>query len=168
MSAVIETTQTQPLSLLTPKQLAFVNHFIETKNGTQAAKLAGYAGNDVTLAVVAYENLRKPQIVSALNARLQAFQIGADEVLAELGQIARFPLEKCGTEDSPVKTTDKLKALDMAGKYLQLWDKPQQEASLTPESIELIGQSLLSAMQEAAARKRLSEGESQVIDVQAE
>lgn len=47
---------------LTPKQIAFARHFAATKNGTESARVAKYKGNDATLAAVAYENLRKPQI----------------------------------------------------------------------------------------------------------
>ena len=47
---------------LTPKQKAFADYYIECGNATEAARKAGYKGNDVTLAAAGYENLRKPQI----------------------------------------------------------------------------------------------------------
>lgn len=38
-------------------------------NATEAARRAGYEGNDVTLAAVGSENLRKPLIAEAIKAR---------------------------------------------------------------------------------------------------
>lgn len=49
---------------LTLKQQAFVDSFIgiAAGNATEAARLAGYKGNDVTLGAVGAENIKKPQI----------------------------------------------------------------------------------------------------------
>lgn len=52
---------------LTYKQQAFVDCY--TNNATEAAKLAGYKGNKVTLASVGKENLRKPLIIEAIEKR---------------------------------------------------------------------------------------------------
>ena len=50
---------------LTPKQKAFCEEYVKNGgNGTKAAKDAGYKGKDAILSAVAYENLRKPQIIS--------------------------------------------------------------------------------------------------------
>jgi len=43
---------------LTIKQQKFVDSY--SGNATEAARLAGYAGNDTTLASIGNENLRKP------------------------------------------------------------------------------------------------------------
>lgn len=52
---------------LTHKQFNFVQHYIANSgNGVKAARDAGYKGNDVTLAQVATENLRKPHIQSEI------------------------------------------------------------------------------------------------------
>jgi phage terminase small subunit len=68
-------------------------------NGTEAARVAGYKGNDVTLSAVAHENLRKPQIVSFIamlrsEAEKQAAGkiLSATEVLVGLTRIARADL----------------------------------------------------------------------------
>lgn len=52
---------------LTAKQRKFVA--VYDGNGTRSARLAGYAGTDGVLAQVAHENLRKPEIVTAIEAR---------------------------------------------------------------------------------------------------
>lgn len=52
---------------LTAKQIKFIEAY--SGNGVEAAKLAGYKGNDNTLAQVAHENLRKPEIADAIKSR---------------------------------------------------------------------------------------------------
>jgi len=53
--------------LLTEKQNRFIYFYIEGNgNATQAARLAGYKGNDITLAAVGAENLRKPLIMAEI------------------------------------------------------------------------------------------------------
>ena len=52
---------------LTTKQLKFKEGVIKGLNGTEAARQAGYKGNDVTLGAVAYENLNKPHIKQAID-----------------------------------------------------------------------------------------------------
>lgn len=52
---------------LSPKQQAFVD--VYDGNATEAAKIAGYKGNEKTLSVVGSENLAKPYIWAAIQAR---------------------------------------------------------------------------------------------------
>lgn len=56
-----------PPKKLSAKQAAFVAAY--AGNGTEAARLAGYKGSDATLAQVASENLRKPDVAAAIEAR---------------------------------------------------------------------------------------------------
>lgn len=56
---------------LTPKQQMFVSEYLKTGNATEAARRAGYKGNDVTLCAVGAENLRKPQVADAIKAKNQ-------------------------------------------------------------------------------------------------
>lgn len=55
---------------LSAKQLRFIAAY--AGNGTEAARQAGYRGSDNTLAQVARENLRHPQIREAIRAREQS------------------------------------------------------------------------------------------------
>lgn len=75
---------------LTGKQRAFINAYLgEAKfNATEAARVAGYKGDDVTLAAVGYENLRKPQIEAEVRARFNEATMSANEVLARITEIA--------------------------------------------------------------------------------
>lgn len=73
---------------LTPKQKLFIKFYLQTSNGTESARLAGYAGNDVTLGAVASENLRKPLIRSELTRIFNPIA-DAEEVLARLTKYSR-------------------------------------------------------------------------------
>jgi phage terminase small subunit len=81
---------------LTAKQRAFVAEYLVDLNATQAAVRAGYSAR--TAVSIGYENLRKPQIVSVIQAaqqaRSQRTEITADRVLLELGRIAFFDIRK--------------------------------------------------------------------------
>lgn len=52
---------------MTPKQKAFADYYIKTGNATEAAKLAGYKGNEKTLGEVGHENLKKPVITEYIS-----------------------------------------------------------------------------------------------------
>ena len=56
-----------PKKKLTVKQQRFIDLY--EGNATDAARKAGYKGNDVTLGQVGKENLQKPQIAEALRNR---------------------------------------------------------------------------------------------------
>ena len=78
---------------LTLKEEAFVSQLpLCGWNATEAARAAGYQGNDVTLASVGYENLRKPQIATRVRARIEGLAATADEVLSLLGEHLRADL----------------------------------------------------------------------------
>ena len=83
----------QPRATLTLKQQLFVEAYIGPARGnaTEAARKAGYTGNDATLAQVAAENMRRPQILALINSRVEEVAMTADEILAELADIARLP-----------------------------------------------------------------------------
>lgn len=79
------------LEALTPKQRSFVLEYVKEKNGTQAAKKAGYKGNMVTLGAVATENLKKPLIAAAIEAitrpMIEKQLITIETVIAELASL---------------------------------------------------------------------------------
>lgn len=72
---------------LTPKQARFVEEYLVDLNGTQAAIRAGYSRDSA--AVIAYENLRKPQIAAAIDRALaERPGITRTRIVDELGRIA--------------------------------------------------------------------------------
>lgn len=80
---------------LTEKQKRFVDYYIETGNKTEAAKKAGYS--EKTAASIGDENLRKPAIKAAIDARLRELEgkriAKADEVLQFLTSTLRGELK---------------------------------------------------------------------------
>ncbi len=115
---------------LTLKQQLFIEAYIGPArgNGKEAARLAGYAGNDATLAQVAAENLRRPQILTLINARVEQAAMTADEILTELADIARLP---CPGPDA----SHKMKALELLGKHYGLFSDKREH---TVSNLEII------------------------------
>lgn len=86
---------------LTGKQQMFVEAYLGVAkfNATEAARLAGYEGNDNTLSTVGFENLRKPNIAAVMLERLNEAAMSANEVLARLSKIASSDLDDFLDED---------------------------------------------------------------------
>lgn len=72
--------------VLTEKQKRFIDYYIETGNATEAARKAGYS--EKTACITGHDNLRKPNIKSAIDARLKELEkmrvADAREVLIHL------------------------------------------------------------------------------------
>ena len=78
------------ISGLTWKQFLFCEFYIQTSNGTLAAKMAGYKGNsDNSFAVTASRLLRNAKIRAYLKKRYADIAMDTDEVLARLAKMAR-------------------------------------------------------------------------------
>ncbi len=84
---------------LTELQLAFADNWLLTRNGTEAARKAGYAGDDNQLAVQASTNLRIAKIREYLNDRLNLHMMSADEVLKRLSKQGRASVADVLNED---------------------------------------------------------------------
>lgn len=74
---------------LTGKQRKFATEYVVCLNGTEAARRAGYAGDDATLAVTATRTLRNAKVARAIDEMLEKHAMAATEVLAHLTDIAR-------------------------------------------------------------------------------
>jgi phage terminase small subunit len=74
---------------LSAKQRKFVNEYLIDGNATRAAERAGYKGDENTLAVTGYENLRNPKIAEAISRRTSESAMPAEEVLKRLADQAR-------------------------------------------------------------------------------
>lgn len=72
---------------LTHKQQRFVDEFLQSFNATQAALAAGYS--EKTAYSIGSENLKKPEIIDAIEATLRPHAMTAAEVLFHLSEIAR-------------------------------------------------------------------------------
>jgi len=120
------------MSQLTLKQNLFVEAYLGVAHGnaTEAARMAGYKGNDVTLATIGAENLRKPQIASRVRARVDDVAMSSTEVLSELTKVGRadwrdfvsITKNKQGEVlDATLLLRDKIRALELLGKYHKLF-----------------------------------------------
>mgnify|MGYP002508964651 CR=1 FL=1 len=110
------------LPKLTPKQAAFVHEYLVDLNATQAAIRAGYS--EKTARSVAAENLAKPNIQQAIqearDAREKRSMITVEWVLAQIASIA---------QDEEAQQRDRLKALELLGKHLGMWERREDTES---------------------------------------
>lgn len=73
---------------LTAKQRTFALEYIICKNGTEAARRAGYAGDDNALAAAASRLLRNVKVIEFINERFAETAMRADEVIARMSEQA--------------------------------------------------------------------------------
>ena len=98
---------------LTLKQKRFVEHYLKSGNGTEAAKLAGYKDSDgrVTLATQAYQNLRNPQIQKAIEQALVITEVTPEWIVNEFKKIAT---------SEQTRTSDRLRSFENLAKIIEL------------------------------------------------
>jgi len=73
---------------LTAKQDLFAFHYVDCLNATEAARRAGYSGNDNGLGVVGHQNLRKSKIKAKISELMQERLMPADEILRRFSLMA--------------------------------------------------------------------------------
>lgn len=125
---------------LTLKQQRFINAYLgEAKgNATQAARLAGYSGDDHALRVQGARTLANASVRAHVDEVLQAEALSAAEVLRELTAVATAPTEhfmtvvrgpevdeETGEEIAPMQVRldygSKVKSLELLGKFHKLF-----------------------------------------------
>jgi len=110
------------LPKLTEKQKRFCEEYLVDLNATQAAVRAGYSPK--TAGRIAGENLKKLEIQNYISELMQKrserTRITADNVLKELQKVAFSDIKVSGRE--------KLKALELIGKHLGIFDGQNQES----------------------------------------
>ena len=99
---------------LTPKQKAFADYYIECGNATEAARKAGYSGNQKTLSVTGSETLANPNVSSYIAERIKPTEekriATADEVMQFYTAVMKGEVkDQFGLEAS---LSDRLKACD--------------------------------------------------------
>lgn len=100
---------------LTVKQQRFVDCY--KGNATDAARKAGYKGNDVTLGQVGAENLKKPQIKKAIQSREERRNKSHIATREERQKFWSDVLAGKIKEGKNIpKMTDRLKASELLGK----------------------------------------------------
>lgn len=114
------------MAKLTEKQKRFVEEYLVDLNATQAAIRAGYSINRAS--ELGYQLLQKTTvsdaIQSAMKKRQNRTEITQDMVLKEIGKVAFHDAGDCA--ESELKYSNKLKALELLGKHLGMFDKPEE------------------------------------------
>lgn len=115
----------------TEKQKRFIDYYIETGNATEAARLAGYKGNNLNR--IGSENLSKlDTLIQEKLAQKDAERIASqDEVLAYLSAVMRGELTEetpilCGEGcqelvEKDIGAKDRIKAAELLGKRYGLF-----------------------------------------------
>lgn len=113
---------------MTEKQKKFCIEYLKDLNATQAAIRAGYSKNTAT--EIGYEYLRKPHIKEYIDKELDDVMQESksqlkSRILKELKDVsfsdAGISINERDGEIVDVRITDKLKAMEMLGKYLAMW-----------------------------------------------
>lgn len=101
---------------MTPKQERFIAEYLVDGNATQAAIRAGYSAK--TAYSIGEENLRKPEIASAVRAAhdqlLAKTGITAERVLQEMGRLAFSDVSRLFRQDGSLKALSELTPEDSA------------------------------------------------------
>ena len=139
------------MTKLTEKQRRFADYFVETGNGTEAAKKAGYKGKNLNR--IAAENLSKLDIKNYIDEKLEEMSskriASANEVMELLTSAARGELEEevvvvenIGDYCSEAKVIkkqigakDRIKAAELLGKRYRLWTDKLEVKGMVPVMI---------------------------------
>ena len=129
--------------MLTPKQKAFADYYIECGNASEAARKAGYSPK--TAGAIGEENLKKPEISAYIDERMTkqdaALVASADEVLRFYSSVMRGEEKDAFGLDPSL--SDRLKAADSLMKRYAIGAEKQKG---TLEKLD----SLLKEMRDAA------------------
>jgi phage terminase small subunit len=117
---------------LTQRQRLFVEAYLANPNGREAARAAGYSGDDNALSTRAFELMRNPKIAELIGVRVESACMRSNEVLSELSAIAKADwqdfLEIRRDKEGEIisatlKLSDKIKSLELLGKYHKLFSE---------------------------------------------
>ncbi|WP_144704961.1 terminase small subunit [Fictibacillus phosphorivorans] len=116
---------------LTIKQALFIEEYLIDYNATQAAIRAGYSKK--TAYAIGQENLKKPEIIKAINAeaeyRIEKAAITVDFILQGIKNIA---------DNNEEQTKDRLKAYELLGKYLKLFTDKTEVSGVNGGSLKVL------------------------------
>lgn len=123
---------------LTPRQQAFVDAY--QGNGTEAARVAGYAGDAQTLAVTASRLLKHAKVDEAIKRRNVVVATAREQAVEQAGRIAtRAERQAFWTKvmlAEAERTTDRLKAAELLGRSeADFTDKLDVTARVTLEEL---------------------------------
>nr|WP_317412977.1 terminase small subunit [uncultured Solibaculum sp.] len=121
---------------LTDKQQRFVDEYLIDLNATQAAIRAEYSSK--TAYSMGQRLLKNVEVQAAIqeaqNKRQKRTEITQDYVLEKLKEIT--DQQASDAQDSKLKYTNKIKALELLGKHLGLFDK--QDGAANDGGVQII------------------------------
>jgi len=133
-------------SSLNDRQQLFVEAYLAKPNATEAAIKAGYSKK--TAYSIGQRLLKKVEIQKFLERRVENAAMSADEVLKELTDIAgadwrefvKISYDREGNErDATLLLKDKIKALDLLGRYHKLFTEKVEHTGRDGGPIETNG-----------------------------
>lgn len=101
---------------LANRRKAFIIHYLRCWNATEAARAAGYEGDDETLASTGWRVMRDAKVQAALQLRLKTMNVSSDETLARIVSQATFDASQFIQKGEGGKIGIDLDALKAAGK----------------------------------------------------
>lgn len=122
---------------LTPKQSRFVDEYLVDLNATAAARRAGYSKK--TACSIGQENLRKPEIVKAIEERrrerAERVKLSQEDVIRDLKEI----VERCMDREKfdPRGAT---RALELLGKHLGMFKERVEVQQQEPVIFRWMGE----------------------------
>ena len=151
---------------LTRRQLRFIAEYVACLNAAQSARAAGYSDgpNGDAAKVAGHRLLRDPRIAAAIDEAI-AETAGPlrVRVIDELGIVAFAAVG----DDGGVRMNDKLRALEMLGKVVALFDDRNAMAEIQKE-VDRIGQLIDARNAGAAAVADLDAVEAEIAKLKAE
>lgn len=127
----------------TAKQAAFIKWYCSATvnmNGTEAARRAGYKGNDRTLAAMAIENLGKPMIRAEIDRRITEATAAAGVTIEKI----LWELQVTYENASEAKNfSAAVRCLELQGKYLKMFSERIEhvqtiDSASTADLVELL------------------------------
>ena len=112
---------------MTPKQAAFVDEYLIDLNATQAAIRAGYSAK--TAEWIGPQLLGKTHVAAAIAKRMEdrskRTEITQDRVLTDIELIKQDAMRKAydkNGNEAMINHTSALKACELQGRHLQMWN----------------------------------------------
>lgn len=113
---------------LTPKQQRFVDEYLVDLNATQAAIRAGYSAN--TARQIGQENLSKPDIAAAVQARSAARQARTEVTQDTVVQGLLAEARSVGEDTSQAA---RVKAWELLGKHVGMFEEKHRHEHTGPD-----------------------------------
>lgn len=124
---------------LTPKERIFVSEYIKTRNGSEAARIAGYS--PLAAKEIACRMLTKAHIRAEIDARIEKIQekaeVSAEWVLVRLKEVARRCLQEVPVMEFDHEAKTMVQKVDEQGRGV--WEFDSSGAN---KSLELLGKTI--------------------------